>query len=257
MTETREERANDAVVGYAFGGLAPIAVAALLTLVRDEVDNANLALVLVLVVVLAGAVGGRGPALLAAVITTLSYDFFLTRPYLSLTIDSADDVETTIILLAIGLVVGQVSVIARRRRSAAERGADEVVRIHRVAERLVAGATVAEITDDVCREITGLLRLRDCTFAEGSAREQRPRLERTGAITGVKTWHLAEDAFELPRDGVTLGVMARGAEVGHLVLQPEPSEHRGVSLEERMVAVALSDQLGAAIMASADERAAE
>jgi K+-sensing histidine kinase KdpD len=255
VTAPRQDRSDD-VVGYAIGGLAPIAVASALTLLRDEVDNANLALILVLVVVLAGIAGGRGPALVAAVVATLSYDFFLTRPYLSLTIDSADDVETTIILLAIGLIVGQVSVVARRRRSAAERGSDEVIRIHRVAERLVAGAPVPELTEDVCREIAGLLRLRSCRFDRQPAGESVPRLERTGAITGIRTWHLAEDAFALPADGVALLVLARGKEVGHLLLEPEPSEKRGVSLEERMVAVALSDQLGAGIMSSAADEPA-
>jgi len=249
VTAPRQDRSDD-VVGYAIGGLAPIAVAAALTLLRDEVDNANLALILVLVVVLSGVAGGRGPALVAAVVATLSYDFFLTRPYLSLTIDSADDVETTIILLAIGLVVGQISVVARRRRSAAERGSDEIARIHRVAERLVAGVSVDELTEDVCREISGLLRLRSCAFEREPAQQPSPRLERTGAITGIRTWHLAEDAFALPQEGVVLAVLARGEAVGQLRLEPEPSEKRGVSLEERMVAVALSDQLGAAIAAA-------
>ena len=42
------------------GGLAPIVVAALLVPFRDEIDNANLALILVLVVVVAAILGGRG-----------------------------------------------------------------------------------------------------------------------------------------------------------------------------------------------------
>ena len=100
--------------GYVIGGIGPIVVAAALVPLRDEIDNANLALAMVVVVVVAAAVGGRGAGLLAAVIATISYDFFLTRPYLSLTIDSADDVETTIFLLAIGLLVGEIVVRSRR-----------------------------------------------------------------------------------------------------------------------------------------------
>src|SRR3954469_23117919 len=120
-------------VFYAFAGLLPILVGALLVLVRDETANANLALIMVLSVVVAAAVGGRGPGVLAAFIATLSFDFFLTKPYLTLTIDSADDVETTLILLVIGLAVGSIAVSARRAHRAARKGSDQTSRIHRVA----------------------------------------------------------------------------------------------------------------------------
>ena len=39
-----------------------------------------------------GVLLNRGAGALAAVISAVSYDFFLTKPYLSLNIDSADDV---------------------------------------------------------------------------------------------------------------------------------------------------------------------
>ena len=60
-----------AAPGYVIGGLAPIAVAAVLVPLRDDVLTANLALVFVLVVVIAAAVGGRGAGALAAVISAL------------------------------------------------------------------------------------------------------------------------------------------------------------------------------------------
>ncbi len=71
--------------------------------VRGEIDSTNVALVLVLVVVATAAFGGRGPAALSAVVAAISYEFFFTRPFDSLRINRADDVETTLILLAIAL----------------------------------------------------------------------------------------------------------------------------------------------------------
>jgi hypothetical protein len=240
-------------VGYVIGGLGPIAVAALLTLVRGDVDNANLALILVLVVVLAGVIGGRGPGLVAALVTTLSYDFFLTRPYLSLSIDSADDVETTLILLVIGVVVGQIGVVARRRRSAAARGADEIARLHRVAERVANGAPVGEVMPEVCTELEGLLDLEGCTFEPPPVGPPLPRLERSGAVTGATTRRFVGDALALPPEGVEIPVLGRGHQLGRLVLDPGKEPARGVSIEERIVAIALSDQLGAAMAASEGE----
>ena len=68
------------LVGLAFAALAPIVVSLILVPFRDELDNANLALILVFVVVIAAIVGGRAAGALAAVMATLSFDFFLTRP---------------------------------------------------------------------------------------------------------------------------------------------------------------------------------
>ena len=93
----------------ALGGAAPIVVAAALVALRDHLLNANVALVLVLVVVLAAVGGGRSAGAVAAVSAALSFNFFHTVPYLTLEIDSADDVETTLLLLAVGLAVGQLA----------------------------------------------------------------------------------------------------------------------------------------------------
>jgi hypothetical protein len=244
---TRDDRTP---VGYVIAGLGPIAVAALLTLVRNDVESANLALVMVLVVVTAGAVGGRGPGLLAAVVTTLSYDFFLTRPYLSMQIDSADEIETTLILLLIGLVVGQIGVVARRRQSQAERGSEEIARLHRVAERAASGTSVEDLVADVCREVEELLHLERCTFERPPLGPPLARLERGGAISGTSERRFVGGAFALPAEGVEVPVLGRGQEVGRLVLEPGEHARQGVSVEEGIVAIALSDQLGAAIAAS-------
>ncbi len=84
--------------------------------------NANVALVLVLVVVLAAIGGGREAGAVAAVSAALSFDFFHTVPYLTLQIDSGDDVETTLLLLGVGLAVGHLGVDARQAGAPTEDG---------------------------------------------------------------------------------------------------------------------------------------
>ena len=103
------EARSSQLLWVAIGGAAPIAVAAALVSLRDHMLNANVALVLVLVVVLAAVGGGRSAGAVAAVSAALSFNFFHTVPYLTLEIDSADDVETTLLLLAVGLAVGQLA----------------------------------------------------------------------------------------------------------------------------------------------------
>lgn len=234
-------------VGYAIGGLGSVAVAAALVPVREDIVGATGALVLVLVVVLAAIAGGRGAGAFAAVAAALSFDFFLTRPYLALRIDSADDVETTIVLLVIGLVVGQIVVLARRARAAARRTSSEIERLHRVAEQAATGTSADDLVLAVAAELTALLSLRDCRFVRPPYGPPLPRLERNGAVTGVTVRRFAGDEFALPEEGVDLPVLGRGREVGRFVLDPDPDA--GASLEERVVAVALSDQLGGVLAA--------
>jgi K+-sensing histidine kinase KdpD len=81
--QTSERGQATRLVGLAFGALAPIVVSVILVPFRRDLDNANLALILVLVVVIAAILGGRGAGALAAIMATLSFDFFLVRPYLS------------------------------------------------------------------------------------------------------------------------------------------------------------------------------
>lgn len=235
-----------AVAGWTLAVFGPIAIAALLVPFRDSLVGTNLALILVVVVVLAAIAGGRGPGAAAAVVAMVSYDFFLTKPYLSMNIESADDVETAVILLIIGLVVGQLVTVTRRSRSAAARGTGEVAALHRVAELAAAGDGVDDIADAVCREITELLELETCRFERPPHGPPLPRLERGGAVVGG-TRRLVGGEFALPTEGVELPVLGRGQQYGRLVLVPKPGT--GASIEERAVAVALSDQLGAALAA--------
>ena len=49
-----------------------------------------------IVVVAVAALGGRAAGIVTALAAVASFDFFHTQPYLSLAIDSRDDIETTV-----------------------------------------------------------------------------------------------------------------------------------------------------------------
>src|SRR5215204_6590130 len=101
-----KSRELDPWLGAAFGGLAAVMLPAALVPLRDDISPAALALLLVLPVLLGAMTGGRIGGAVSAVIATLGFDFFLTRPYLSLNMSSRDDVETAVLFLVVALVVG-------------------------------------------------------------------------------------------------------------------------------------------------------
>jgi hypothetical protein len=62
-------------------------------------------------------------------------------------------------------------------------------------------------------------------------------------------WRYRDGGFELSAEGVELPVYGRGHQLGRFVL--EPTAGVGVSLDQRVVAVAIADQVGAALAAPA------
>jgi Domain of unknown function (DUF4118) len=237
------------VAGLGVAALGPLVVASLLVLVRDHLARSNSALVFVIVVVLAAALGGRWAGFTAAVVSAMSYDFFLTRPYGSLKIDDVEDIVATVLLLAVGLIVGEVVVWAHRGHRQSKRGQDEIARLHRVAEQVAAGARAQDVLESVRAELSELLSLRDCRFEKPPFGAPLPRLGRNGSIDTPRR-RIMRGEFTLPAEGVEIPVLSRGRQVGRLVLEPDPEV--GASIEERVVAIAISDQLGAVLSAELD-----
>jgi len=235
-------------IGLTIAAFGPLLVAGLLVPFRDDLASANVVLVFVLVVVCGAAVGTRWSGALTAVVAAMSYDFFFTRPYQSLKIDNANDLETTLLLLAIGLVVAELVAFTRRHRAHAASRGDEIQMLRRTAEEVASGTSSDRVLDTVKDELVELLSLVECRYEAAPFTSTLPRIERTGAIEGAhRRWIAGE--FTLPGLGAEIPVAARGQTFGRLVLIPDVSA--GVSIEERIVAVALVDQLGAALAADA------
>ena len=230
------------VPGRIAGALLPILIAALLVPARERLDGATLVLILVVVVVSVATTGDRVAAAIAAIVAAASFDFFLTRPFGSLRITAAADIETTVMLLAIGLIVGQVAIAGRRRRGDADRARDELRRLELVADRIATEPVVQHLVEMVAGQVAELCDLERCDFS--LARPDGSELRPEGTMPDGPH-RLVDGEFALPPDGVAVRVADRGATLGWLHLVP--GAHNGLPLETRQVVVALANQLGAAL----------
>lgn len=237
---------------FAAGVAGPVAVAAALVPARGHTDNTNLALVLVVVVVAVAAFGHRLAAALSAVSAMLAFDFFHTQPYYSLRINAHDDLVTAMLLLAVGVAVGELAIRNRRHRAAAEDANDGITRIHAIAELVASGELPDFVVLAVAGELQDLLCLRDCRF-ERSASFDAPapaHLLRSGHVTiGNLTWGVED--MGLPSKQVELLIEGYGRVFGRYLMTPTPA--RGISFDHRVVAVALADQVAAAFAAATAE----
>lgn len=236
-------------IDVALGGLAPILLGAALVAVRGHVDAPNVALILGVVVVASGAYGGRAAGMVAGVTAAASYDFFFTKPYLSLLIHDADDVEMTVLLLVIGLLAGQLAWRARvaaRQRDGGRGGLD---RIRRLADRVAQGHESVDVIAAARAELVDLFDLVDCRFEAAPFHDRLdvPHLERNGVVAHRRFRMKAggDLEVEIPAEGIALPVLSRGQIVGRFILDFHPGG--GATLEQRVVATALADQVGASL----------
>jgi hypothetical protein len=238
----RRETTDRLALAGALVGVPLVAVA--LVPARSHVAQANIALIMVVAIVAVAVTGRRVAAALAAVSAAFWFDVLFTVPYNSLRIANGDDALTAVLLLVVGLAVGQLAAWARAQRDAARRGREDIGRIHYAAELAAQGESVDHLILAVSLELRDLLFLRDCRFSSDIVDESLPSLGHDGKVRwGDLGW--GTDTLGLPSKGVTLAAHGQGRVVGTFTLIPTP----GVVVDEHrlVVAVALADQVGAAL----------
>jgi hypothetical protein len=243
------DRTDRVLFGVAAGGLGSILVAAGLVGIRSEVANVNVALLLVLVVLAAASIGGHTAGAMSGLVAATSFDFFHTRPYGSLKIARANDLVTTLLLVVVGLVMGDV---AERRSRFKARMMDyqrQLRRLHRVVDVAASGEEdERDLVLTVTAELMGALALENCYFELPPFQSELPRLERDGVISGSPRRY-GHGGLVLPSAGVDLRVVGPRGIVGRFVLVPAPDA--GIPAERLLVATALAHELGLACAAMA------
>lgn len=226
--------------------LAPPAVCALLIPFRDNFDNANLALLLVVVIVAIAAFGVRPAGILAAVSSALWFDFFLTVPYNSFDIRHRDDIETTVLLVVIGAAVTEIAIWGRQQQARASRHRGYLDGVITTSQAVAAGGSIDELIDQVRAELTAVLGIDGAKFTTGGKRGAASVLNADGTVTR------AGRVLKVERDGlptnteIELAVQHAGEVRGRFLLTAAARIARP-DLEQRLVAVALADQVGAAL----------
>ena len=230
--------------------LAPPAVAAVLIPFRTGFATADAALVLVAVVVAVAANGQRTAGVLAALSASVWFDFFLTRPYERFAISSRNDIQTTVLLLVVGVAVTELAVRGRRLSRIVLSGNAHLTGLRSTASAVASGLGTGAVIDQVNVQLTELLGLRGCRFERNEPAGHPPRLGDDGTLTWAGSrWDV--DSLGLPSDEIELLARCQGRVYGRFMLLPTPAT--APSVEARRVAVLLADLAGAALVASPAE----
>ena len=226
----------------------PLALAVILVPFRSGFPNTDAALALIVVVVAVAANGDRLAGVLAAVSAAVWFDFFLTQPYERFSITSRNDIETTVLLLVIGVAVTELAVWGRHQQATANRRAGYLDGISSAAQAVATGRSASMLVEQVTGQLTALLTLRSCEFQYGVAGLGQARLGHDGSVAvEQRIWDVDANGFP-PGMNVELLVESGGLFQGRFLMRPD--EGARPTLEQRLLGVALADQVGAALATS-------
>jgi hypothetical protein len=230
----------------------PLAFGAALIPFHDRLEGTNAALLLVVAVVVVASFGHRSAAAIAALSAAAAFNLFHTAPQYSLRIESSDDLQTTVLLLVVGIAVGELALRTRRAQASALQGRRDLASLHGLGRLVADGEDADYVLMATASELTELLHLVDCRFeVDQMGEEPLPLIDRDGVIRwGPTIWQT--ERWGLPGPGAAIAVWTRGRRRGRFVLLGRV----GVPLlpEQLAQAVGLVDQAGAALAGGAPRR---
>jgi K+-sensing histidine kinase KdpD len=228
--------------------VVPLATCAVLSTVRDGVPAATAVLVLVLWVVAGAATGDRVAGLLAAISGAAWFDFFLTSPYQRFTIASSDDVQATVLLVAINLAVTEIALWGHRQRAGAARRSGYLDGVLNAARLVSDGDTPAPaLVKVVAGQIADVLGADACSYLEKPIFDSRIAvLDHDGFLS--RRGHTVDvDRVGIPTDEYVAIPVRRGTRVVGHFLVTAASHAAYPSGEQLRVAVLLADQVAVAV----------
>src|SRR5712691_12701510 len=129
-------REGGSLVWLVAGGVGSMALGIALIPLRTLTAASNLAFVFLAFTIVVAELGGRQAALVTAVVSAMSLNFFLTEPYLTLTISRPDDVIAFLALAACGLIAAAFGTRRERWAEVAGRAGKELAVLSRFVEQL-------------------------------------------------------------------------------------------------------------------------
>jgi hypothetical protein len=222
--------------------LAPLGVASALSLARDSVSAATAVLVLVLVVLAVAAAGDRVAGLVATGGAGLWFDFFLTEPYQTFTINDPDDLEAAVLLVVIGAAATEIALWGRRQAARASRDAGYLDGVFETAAMAKdCGAARQDLASAVAVRIVQVLGASACRYHEGDLLD--PRIPVLGADGQVR---LAGHTLPVDQDGlpttVETAIISGAPGYGHFLVSSGDRVVRPSVAQRRLVAH-LAEQL--------------
>ena len=142
-------RTDEARIWMVMGALGSLTLGAVLVPLRTQVAASSLAFVFIAFTIVVAELGGRGAALVTALVASKSLNFFLTEPHLMLAISKTDDAIAFVALAICGLIAAAFGRRRERLSDVADRADREMTTLARFAERARSGRPLDGLLQDL------------------------------------------------------------------------------------------------------------
>ena len=135
---------------YLWAVLLVLAATGVSALFHPSISATNLVMVYLLAVVVAAVYLGRGPSILASILSVLAFDFSFTEPYYTFVVSDTEYILTFAGLLGVGLVISELTARLRDQAGAAQRREAETSTLYALSRDL----SIAEGLDEIIRVVS-------------------------------------------------------------------------------------------------------
>lgn len=143
----RRNAVSPDVLRYGGAILACSIAAALAAPLRAWLDLANIAMLFLLAVLIVARQAGRGPAVVAAVLSVALFDFFFVPPRYSFAVNDIQYLVTLGVMLAVALITAQLTTGLRSQAELASRREREMRQLYELARDLAGASTTARVAE--------------------------------------------------------------------------------------------------------------
>lgn len=153
LLERLSDHPGGGVRGYAEAFVLVSASTLVGLVIAPRWGNSAVDLVYLPAVLAVAVLSGLGPALLAAIVSALAYNYFFTAPYHTFRIHSPADIVTVVVLFLVALVTSHLAASIRAQAQLARAHAARNATIAGLARRLLTCTSEEEIADVAVKEL--------------------------------------------------------------------------------------------------------
>jgi len=139
---------------YLWAVLLVLVAAGISILFQRRLSPANLVMVYLLAVVVAGVFLGRGPSILVSILGALAFNFTAIEPYYTFAISDAEYILTFIGLFVVGLVISELTARVRNQAETALRREAETSTLYEFSRDLAVAIGLEEIVQAVSDNVS-------------------------------------------------------------------------------------------------------
>jgi two-component system sensor histidine kinase KdpD len=139
----------------------------LVAYLQDVLGVPNPSAIYLVAVVLTALVSGTAGAIVASIASFLLYDFLYTEPRRTFVIDNPGVWLSVVLLLFVGIVVGQLAALQRTRTHVARAREREAVALFRVSRALATRSTTAAVLPEIAAILSAQTRMNRVWIALG------------------------------------------------------------------------------------------